>query len=275
LSPRERQLLIEPKSSDISISSQCSLLQISRSSYYYKPKPISSEDIFFMNEIDKIYTKFPYFGERKITVVLKRNNFKINHKKVGRLMGEMGIQGICPRKNLSLNKGDYERYPYLLKGLDINHSNQVWGTDITYIKMKTGFLYLTAVLDWYSRFVLAWELSNTLSTSFCLEAMKNAMKINIPEIANSDQGVQYTSHDWQNLLLASNVQISMDDRGRAFDNIFTERLWRSVKYEEVYLKDYETPKEAKSGLSQYFHDYNFERPHQSLEYLTPAEVYFY
>lgn len=236
--------LIDFDHPSISVRSQCALLQLNRSTLYYEKQPeVSSDDLEIMGFMDEIYTDFPVYGYRKMQASLKEDYQKIvNHKRVLNLMKIMGIEAIYPKaKNLSKNNSEFQKYPYLLRNLLIKKSNQVWGTDITYIKLKTGFLYLTAVLDWYSRFVLAWQLSNTLDRYFVIETMREALKINIPEIANSDQGVQYTSQDYQNLLLTNNVRISMDGRGRAFDNIFTERLWRSVKYEEVYLKDYENP----------------------------------
>lgn len=229
-----------------------------------------------MGEIDRIYTKFPYYGVPRITRQLHRENILVNHKKIQRLMGIMEIQAIVPKKNLSQPKEGNSVYPYLLEGLTIGFPNQVWGVDITYVRLRNDWLYLFAILDWYSRFVLSWELSDSLSSEFCCQALNRAISFyGIPDIHNSDQGSQLTAKVYLDILRQyPTIKISMDGRGRAFDNIFTERLWRTVKYEEVYLKDYSTPKEAKQSLGQYFNLYNNERLHQSLSYQTPAEVYF-
>lgn len=227
-----------------------------------------------MGEIDKIYTKYPFFGAPRITWRLRENGNLVNHKKVERLMGVMGIQAIFPKKNLSIPNKSNEIYPYLLKGIEASYPNHIWGVDITFIKIKNDWLYLFAVLDWYSRAVLSWNLSDNLETGFCCEALEKALKIGTPEIHNSDQGSQLTAKEYLNILKStSGVRISMDGKGRAFDNIFTERLWRSVKYEEVYLKDYQNYFEAKKQLSNYFKFYNLERPHQSLQNKTPFMVY--
>jgi len=274
----KKLFLIDFDHPSISVRRQCALLQLNRSTLYYEKQPeVSSEDLEIMGLIDKIYTDFPCYGYRRMQASLKWDYERtVNHKRVLNLMNIMGIEAIYPKKkkNLSQNDTQFQKYPYLLRNLLIKKPNHVWGTDITYIKLKEGFMYLTAVLDWYSRFVLAWKLSNTLTTDFVIEAMRDALQISLPEIANSDQGVQFTSCDYQNLLLTNNVKISMDGRGRAFDNIFVERLWRSVKYEDIYLKDYSCPKEVDDGLTDYFQKYNFKRRHQSLNYLTPADVYF-
>lgn len=269
--------MIEPDNQKLSVRSQCALLQLNRSVYYYQRKPeLEEEDILLMDKIDKIYTKFPYYGVPRITRQLHRENIFANHKKVQRLMGIMGLEAIVPKRNLSLPKEGNQIYPYLLKGVIVGFPNHVWGVDITYIKMRNDWLYLFAILDWYSRFVLSWELSDTLSTGFCCQTLEKAIRLHgTPNIHNSDQGSQLTAEQYLNILKKyPSTQISMDGRGRAFDNIFTERLWRTVKYEEVYLKDYSTPKEAKQSLGDYFNLYNNERLHQSLNYQTPAEVYF-
>ena len=226
-----------------------------------------------MRLIDEQYTRFPFYGSPRMTAWLQREGYEVNHKRIERLMSKMGIQGVCPRRNLSERSPEKEKYPYLLSGLGIDHPDQVWASDITYIRLLKGFVYLVAVMDWYSRFVLSWEISNTLDSQFCLDALENALVKGRPEIFNTDQGVQFTSSSFQSRLLAAHVRISMDGRGRAFDNIFIERLWRSVKYEEVYLKGYETVIEAIIGIGGYFDLYNNERLHQSLDYQTPAEVY--
>jgi len=227
-----------------------------------------------MNQIDEIYTELPYYGYRKMTRELNNQGYRVNHKRVLSLMHQMGIEAIYPHKNLSKNSSPHPHYPYLLKGLEIIRPNQVWGSDITYIKMANGFLYLVAFMDWYSRYVLSWKLSTTLDTMFVLEAASEALKLATPDIENTDQGVQFTSTDYLNIWDTTKTQISMDGKGRYSDNIFTERLWRSVKYEEVYLKNYTSGFDARDGINNYFNTYNYRRLHQSLGYKTPAEIYF-
>lgn len=209
-----------------------------------------------------------------MTAWLQREGYIVNHKRIARLMRIMGIQGICPKRNLSKPSEQHKKYPYLLKNVVIKYPNQVWSTDITYIKLSKGFIYLVAVMDWFSRYVLSWEISNTLDTQFCLDALDKAFQIGRPEIFNSDQGVQFTSRLFTSRLEDEHIKISMDGRGRVFDNIFIERLWRSLKYDEVYLKDYQTVQDAKFGIGSYFKIYNDERLHQSLDYQTPSEVHF-
>jgi len=230
-----------------------------------------------MDKIDQIYTDKPFYGRIKVTQELNRVGIKVNHKRVYRLMKLMGIKALVPRKNWNLSKANpnHQIYPYLLKNLVIKKPNQVWGVDITYVKLNRGWLYLTAIMDWYSRYVLSWQLADSLATDFCAETLQMALAINQPKIHNSDQGSQFTSQAYINILKQyPNIQISMDGRGRAFDNIFTERLWRTIKYEEIYLKDYQSPKEARLSVQKYIKFYNQERLHQSLNYQTPAEVYF-
>jgi len=222
-----------------------------------------------MNRIDELNTKRPYFGSRRVA-----DELDMNRKRAQRLMRIMGIEALYPKRNLSLNNIPHPIYPYLLRGLPITRVNQVWGVDITYVRMRYGFVYLVAILDWFSRFVVSWRLSTTLGTDFCIEAVKEALTKGIPEISNTDQGVQFTDSATLSLWEGHGVKISMDHKGRCFDNIFTERLWRTVKYEEVYLKSYETVLEAKQNLDEYFTFYNFERRHQSLNKQTPADVYF-
>lgn len=272
----EKIKLIDRNHLEISIRKQCALLQLNRSDLYYLRKPeISLKDKMVMDEIDKIYTKCPYYGWPRITKQLKRNGFAINHKRVYRLMKIMGIEAIFPKRNLSKPGKDHEVFPYLLDNIIIKFPNQVWGTDITYVRLKKEWLYLVAIMDWYSRYILAWELSDSLNEWFCCEALKRALRLAIPNIHNSDQGVQFTSDGYLNILKQHpEISISMDHRGRVFDNIFNERLWRTIKYEEVYLKSYETPNEAHQSISDYIRFYNEERLHQSLNYQTPAEVYF-
>jgi putative transposase len=223
--------------------------------------------------MDEQYTQTPFYGIRRMTVWLRQQGYHVNHKRVGRLLRHMGLEALYPKPRLSAPGEGEKRYPYLLRGVTVARRDQVWSTDITYVRMRHGFLYLVAVLDWYSRYVLAWELSNTLDTGFCLAALEAALTQSRPEIFNTDQGVQVTSAAYTTRLEAACVQISWDGRGRALDNVFVERLWRSVKWEEVYLKDYQTVADAMSGLAGYFRFYNQERPHQALGYQTPAQVY--
>lgn len=257
------------KTSSLSIGMQSHLLGVSRSSCYYSPRMVSQEEIKIMNNIDELATRRPYYGSRRIA-----DELSINRKRVQRLMRIMGLEAVYPKRNLSLNTQPHPVYPYLLKDIVIERVNQVWGLDITYIRMNKGFVYLVAILDWFSRFVVSWNLSTTLETAFCIEAVKQALKQAIPEISNVDQGVQFTDEEmialWEN---THKTQISMDHKGRCFDNIFTERLWRTIKYEEVYLKSYETVAEAKQSLTEYITFYNFERRHSSLNKKTPVEVY--
>lgn len=227
-----------------------------------------------MRLIDAQYMTTPFYGYPRMTQVLRRAGYEVNRKRVARLMALMDIQAIYPRPQTSLTAPEHKVYPYLLRQLPITHRNHVWSTDITYVPLPGGFMYLVAVMDWHSRFVLSWQLSNTLETHFCLEALEMAFTFGQPEIFNSDQGAQFTAVAFTAPLLERNIRISMDGRGRALDNIFIERLWRSVKYEDIYLKEYPSVAALRSGLACYFHLYNYGRPHQSLAYATPAEVYF-
>jgi putative transposase len=227
-----------------------------------------------MRIIDKQYIKTPFYGVPRMTHVIRAMGYPIGRKRIARLMHIMGIEAIYPKKNLSRPDAGHHKFPYLLKGLDISRPDQVWATDITYIPMRAGFMYLVAVMDWYSRYVLSWRLSNSLDTAFCIEALEEALVNRQPELFNSDQGCQFTSDVFICVLHRHGIRISMDGRGRAMDNIMIERLWRSVKYEEVYLKDYQMVRDAFAGLAYYFHFYNTERPHQSLDYQTPASLYF-
>jgi len=266
---------IEKDHTDISITRQCELLGISRGSIYYSPAPLSQTDQLLLRHLDELYTEHPYFGARRMGHELTtETGIIVGRKHAGTLMDILGIEALYPKRNLSKNTSDKYRYPYLLKGVSATHPNHIWGTDITYIRMRQGFVYLTAFLDWFSRYVLSWEVSITLDTAFVLEAGKHALTIGTPDIANSDQGVQYTSQAYGQLWNSETTKISMDSRGRALDNIFTERLWRTVKYEEVYLKEYETVQEARHSLGVYFDFYNNRRGHQSHGYKTPAEIYF-
>ena len=227
-----------------------------------------------MRLIDEEYTRHPFYGVPRMTKWLCQQGHRVNHKRIERLMNKMGLQGICPKRKLSKGSLEHKIYPYLLRDLAITHPDQVWCSDITYIRLFHGFLYLVAIMDWYSRYVVAWQLSNTLDTYFCLEALDKALHQGKPAIFNTDQGSQFTSEDFTSRLQRKGIQISMDARGRVFDNILIERLWRSVKYEEVYLKDYENVYDAIIGIRGYFHFYNYERIHQSLNYQTPASLYF-
>jgi len=227
-----------------------------------------------MHRIDEIFTECPFYGSRKIHEALRREGFKIGRVRVQVLMRKMGLRAIYPGVKLSKKHPEHKIYPYLLGGIRVESADQVWGADITYIRLGQGFLYLVAIIDWFSRYVLSWRLSNSLDVTFCTEALKDALERGCPEVFNSDQGSQFTSSDFTGILLRSGIEISMDGRGRVFDNIFTERLWRSVKYEEVYIKDYRVYKDAREGLKNYFLFYNNRRYHQSLGYKTPDEVYY-
>jgi putative transposase len=227
-----------------------------------------------MRVMDAEYTRTPFYGYRKMTARLQQLGYAVNRKRVQRLMGKMGLQAIYPAPRTSISAPQHKKYPYLLRDVTLTQPNQVWSADITYVPMRHGFMYLVAIMDWYSRFVLAWQLSNTLDGLFCLEVLRLALQQGPPEIFNTDQGGQFTAHQFTSKLEAHRIQISMDGRGRVFDNIFIERLWRSVKYEHIYLHDYETVPALEMGLGEYFHLYNYQRPHQSLNYQTPAEVHF-
>lgn len=264
---------IEAAHPQISIARQCDLLGLSRSGYYYEPVGENAFNLLLMRLIDREYTAHPFLGYRKMVSVLRQGGHVVNKKRIARLMQVMGLQALVPGPNTSCACPDNPVYPYRLRGVRIEAVNQVWSCDITYIPLPKGFVYLFAILDWYSRFVLAWQLSNTLDTAFCLDGLEQALAGGKPTVFNSDQGVQFTSREFTGRLRAADITISMDGRGRALDNIFVERLWRTVKYEDVYLKDYATPKEVYDGLCAYFHYYNEARPHQALGYQTPATVY--
>lgn len=258
----------------MSVVAQCELLSISRSGLYYQPRPVDSQTLSLQRRIDEIYTAYPFYGVRKITAQLHMEGLRVNHKAVERHMQVMGLRAIYAGPNLSKRAQQHAIYPYLLRGLKIERANQVWGVDITYIRLRSGWMYLFAVLDWFSRFVVAWALDLTLEIGFVLEAMRAALASATPTICNSDQGSHFTSPQYIALFQDKPVQISMDGKGRALDNVFTERLWRTVKYEEVYLKDYASPREARHGISEYLHFYNYRRLHQALDYQTPAQIYF-
>lgn len=273
---RDRKELIDKTHQEISLKRQTELLGISRASIYYTPVPeTSEEEKRIMDVIDAIYTECPFYGARRIKRELRRDHgISIGRERVGRLMGIMGLEAIYPKPKTSAGNKEHKKYPYLLKGIRAQKPNHIWGTDITYIRLEKGWMYLMALIDWFSRYVISWRLSPTLESEFCIEALEEALQQAQAEIHNSDQGSQFTDEEYVKRLDARHVQISMDGRGRCMDNIFTERLWRSVKYEDVYIKSYRTPREAREGLRNYFNFYNHRRPHQSLEGRTPAEVYF-
>jgi len=266
--------LIEPDNNEISLTAQADLLGLNRTSIYYKPVPPSAEEIAIRHRIDEIYTRHPYYGSRRITAQLYKENVLVNRKRIQHYMREMGLAGICPGPNLSKRNTEHRVYPYLLRGVTAEHHNHIWGIDITYIRLKTGWMYLVAIIDLFSRYIVSWELDQGLEIAFVLVAVKRALDKAAPVIWNSDQGSHFTSPQYTQLLQNAGVLISMDGKGRALDNIFIERFWRSIKYEDIYLKDYTSPREARRGIKQYMECYNNERPHQSLKYRTPAEVYF-
>jgi putative transposase len=265
---------VEAANTMITVSRQCELLGLNRSSYYYRSERDDSYNEYLMRLIDEQYTKTPFFGVPKMTAWLCRQGHWVNEKRIRRLMRLMGLFAIYPKPRLSKSYPEPKKYPYLLKGVTIDHSDQVWCSDITYIRLLHGFVYLVVIMDWFSRYILSWELSITLEKEFCLDALNRALFISKPEVFNSDQGSQYTSEDFIDILKKEDVRISMDGRGRLYDNIFVERLWRTVKYEEVYLHDYLSVSVARERLAYYFDFYNTERPHASLGYRTPQEVYY-
>ena len=266
--------LILPGDLEFSIERQCDLIELSRSSYYFKPCHESAFNLSAMKIMDKLYTDHPHYGKRSMSINLKSLGLNVGVDLARTLMRTMGIEAIYQKPNLSKPNMSHKIYPYLLRGLKIERVNQVWSTDITYIPVKNGFLYLTAVIDWYSRYVLAWKLSNSLDGLFCREVLQDALKIAQPEIFNTDQGAQYTCLEFVKILIDLGIQVSMDGRGRAIDNVFLERLWRSVKYEDIYLRDYCDGIDLHAGLGRYFMFYNTQRFHSSLHYTTPVNVYF-
>lgn len=266
--------MIESHNTDFSVRQQCDMLGISRSGIYYKPISESAENLFFMRLLDEQYTKTPYYGVLKMTAGLRHAGYEVNPKRVRRLLRLMGLETVYQKPRTSASNKDNQHYPYLLRGLTIDHCDQVWSADITYIRLTSGFVYLVAVIDWYSRFVLGWELSNTMDADFCIETVDEIIQKRQCEVFNTDQGAQFTTERFTKPLLDKGVKISMDGRGRALDNIFVERLWRTVKYEFVYLQEIPTVDKAWLGLREFFHFYNNERIHQSLDYRTPAQVYF-
>ena len=270
---KKRRGLVEADAS-VSMRQQCELLSVNRSSLYYTPVEPDADELLLMRQMDELHLNRPFFGSRKMMQTLRAKGAVVNRKRVQRLMRLMGLESTAPKPNTSKPAPEHAVYPYLLRDKKISKVNQVWATDITYIPMARGFVYLVAVIDWYSRRVLAWRLSNTLETDFCVEALQEALsRFGSPEIFNTDQGAQFTSKDFTDVLLERGIKISMDGKGRYLDNIFVERLWRSLKYEEVYLNAYDTVKDARAGIAAYFDFFNGERPHNALGSQTPADFY--
>ncbi len=265
--------MIDVQHPELSIRRQCALVGLNRATFYWEPAGESALNLALMRLIDAQYTRTPFYGYRKLTVYLRAQGQAVNPKRVARLMRQMGLHAVYPRPRTSLPDQQHRKYPYLLRGLEIWRPNQVWSTDITYVPLPRGFVYLVAVIDWYSRFVLSWQLSNTLDGAFCLDALHQALEHGQPEIFNTDQGAQFTAHAFTGALEAAGIRVSMAGRGRAFDNIFVERLWRTVKYEDIYIRDYPSLPALTSGLAAYFYFYNYERYHQSLNYAVPAAVH--
>ena len=269
----KRRALIESGITPFSQRTQCELLGIHRSGLYYEPQKPNREDLELMRAIDEEYLQHPYYGRRRMTVEMLKKGYFVGQKKIRTAMQLMGLESVYPKPNLSAGDKEHKKFPYLLRGLTINHPDQAWGADITYVPLIGGFGYLFAIIDWFSRYVIEWELSKLLDTEFCMTALKRSLCQKKPEIFNTDQGVQFTSNQFTGRLAESGIQISMDGKGRALDNVFVERLWRSVKYEDIYPKGYESMRGLRQGLTDYFEFYNKRRPHQGLNYRTPAEVY--
>lgn len=268
-----RRALIDPCDPHLSICRQCELIGLNRSTYYLAPATESEANLRLMRLIDEQYLKTPFYGSRRMAASLRRRGEAVNRKRVQRLMALMGLEGLHPGPRTTIAAPDARAYPYLLRDRVLTRVDEVWSSDITYVPMRRGFMYLTAVIDWYSRYVLSWRLSNTLEGRSCLEALDEALARGRPEIFNTDQGSQFTSREYTGRLEGAGIAVSRDGRGRALDNVFVERLWRSVKYEDIYIKDYCEVTELESGLTAYFRFYDEERPHQSLAYMTPGEVY--
>ena len=267
--------MIDPQHKPLSISRQCEILKINRSSYYYKPKPIKPEDLKLMRKIDELYTEQPSRGSRSIARQLRRQRIKVNRKKIQRLMQKMGIEAVYPKPNTSRPHPQHKVYPYLLRHLTIDRPNQVWASDITYIPMERGFMYLVAVMDWCSRKILSWRVSNTLETDFCVEALQEALsRYGQPDIFNTDQGSQFTSEDFTDTLKDNGIKISMDGRGRCQDNIYIERLWWTIKYQYLYLHSFDNGSDLRKGLASWINGYNRDRGHSGLDEKTSDEVYY-
>ena len=265
---------MEPGHPQVSLRRQCALLGLARGSWYYQPVGEGEENLQVMRLLDEQYTATPFYGVRRMTAWLRQRGSPVNEKRVRRLLRQMGLMAVYPKPRLSQPAAGHTIYPYLLRGVTVDRVNQVWSTDITYVRLAAGFVYLVAVIDWFSRYVLSWAVSITMDVSFCVEALEQAFHWGRPEVFNTDQGAQFTSQEFTERLKEGGVRISMDGRGRALDNVFVERLWRTVKYEEVYLRDYHSVRDARQGLTGYFAFYNQERLHQALGYRTPAAVYY-
>ena len=274
MTPAKRRELVDRQHRSLSMVRQCALLSVSRSSLYYRPMETSQQDLFLMRELDRQYLETPFYGSRRMKASLERQGTPVSRKRVQRLMRLMGLRAIYRRPRTSQPAPERRVYPYLLRDLAITRPNEVWAADISYLPMARGFLYLVAIMDWHSRYVLAWRLSNTLETGFCTDALGDVLNQGTPDVFNTDQGSQFTSREFTQILRDHSVRISMDGRGRYQDNIFVERLWRTVKYDEVYLKAYANGLEAYRGLRECFRFYNERRPHQALGYRTPAEVFY-
>jgi len=265
--------MIERDNNDFSVREQCRILGINRSGLYYEARPMTQETLEIMRSLDEEHTNHPFYGVLKMTEYLRRKGYKVGRDRVRTLLRSMGLEAIYPKPKTSIKAKEHKIYPYLLKDIEIKKPNQVWSTDITYIRLEGGFAYLVAIMDWYSRYVLSWRVSNTIDVNFCVEALEEALKYARPEMFNTDQGSQFTSMAFTGVLEKHGISISMDAKGRFFDNIFIERLWRTVKYEDIYVKDYRIIPELKDGLGKYFNFYNGERYHQNLRYKTPWEIY--
>ncbi len=270
----DRRKWLNPAHPGLSMRQQTQLLQINRSSMYYRPTGESEYNIMLMNLLDEQYTKTPFYGVKKMAVFLNEVGHIVNVKRVRRLLRNMGLEAIYQKPNLSKGSSEHQIYPYLLRNVPITRRNQVWSTDITYVRLRQGFVYLVAIIDWHSRYVLNWRISTTLEADFCIETLEEALAKGQCEVFNTDQGVQFTTKRFIEPLLAKGIKVSMDGKGRALDNIFVERLWRSVKYEDIYLKDYDSVQSVKVGMDEYFTFYNHQRYHESLGYKRPAEVYY-
>lgn len=269
----DRRIFLEPQHSRLSLREQCRILGVNRSSYYYEPVAIDEVTLQLQRVVDEVYTRFPFFGSRQMMRYLQARGYEIGRNKIRSVYEQLGLRASCPGPHTSKPHPEHKIYPYLLRDTAITKRDQVWSTDITYIRLRKGFVYLVAIIDWFSRYVLDWELSISLEADFCIEALSRVLSRGQCEIFNTDQGAQFTSHGFTKLLLENAVKISMDGKGRALDNVFVERLWRSVKYECVYLQEWETVREARCGLANYFQFYNYERPHSSLKGQTPASFY--
>jgi putative transposase len=269
----ERRALIDPGDPGCSIVFQCRLACVARSGFYYKPQEASEEEMQILRLVDEQYTRTPFYGNRRLCACLRERGVVCGRDRMRSVMQQLGIEAIYPKPRLSQGHVEHKKYPYLLRGIRLSGPNQVWSTDITYVRMSRGFVYLTAVMDWYSRYVLSWRLSTTLDNDFCCEALQEALTKGRPQIFNTDQGVQFTSRSFTGILENHDISISMDGRGRALDNVFVERLWRTIKYENIYVTDYCSVRDVKEGVSKYFDFYNKERLHQSLKYCTPEAIH--